>query len=132
MRKIELIGNVCKAPETRETAKGSVCHFDLADFVTPEKSDFYSISAWGKQGESCQKYLDKGRKVYVRGDLSATIYTSKGQPKIQLNVNASEVEFLSPAEKTETKPQKKTKENSDGYDQTPDDWATINSSDLPF
>lgn len=132
MRKIELIGNVCKAPETRETAKGSVCHFDLAVYVTPEKSDFYAISAWGKLGESCQKYLDKGRKVYVRGDLSATIYTSKGQPKIQLNVNANEVEFLSPAEKAETKPQKKSKENSDGYDHTPSDWATINSNDLPF
>ena len=132
MRKIELIGNVCKAPETRETAKGSVCHFDLAVYVTPEKSDFYSISAWGKLGESCQKYLDKGRKVYVRGDLSATIYTSHGQPKIQLNVNANEVEFLTPAENTEAKPAKKAKENSDGYNKTAEDELTAYSGDLPF
>lgn len=133
MRKIELIGTICKKPEMRTTQTGKdVCSFDVAVYVNPEKSDFYRIGAWGKQGESCYKWLDKGKKVYVRGDLSVSIYEGKNGAKINLDVSASEVEFLSPAEKAETKPQKKSKENSDGYDHTPDDWATINSSDLPF
>ena len=50
---------------------------------------------------------------------------------MSLDVAADEVEFLSPAEKSE--PQKKSKENSDGYDQTPADaWTNINPGDLPF
>ena len=52
MRKIELIGTICKKPEMRTTQTGKdVCSFDIAVYVNPEKSDFYRISAWGKQGE---------------------------------------------------------------------------------
>jgi single-strand DNA-binding protein len=133
MRKIEIIGNICKAPETRETASGkTVTYFTVAVNVKEDKSDFYQVNAWGKLGEICAKHLDKGRKVYVRGNLDVSLYSAHERTNYQLTVTADEVEFLSPAEKAETKPQKKSKENSDGYDQTPDDWATINSNDLPF
>ena len=85
MRKIELIGTICKKPEMRTTQTGKdVCSFDIAVYVNSEKSDFYRISAWGKQGESCYKWLDKGKKVYVRGDLSASIYEGKNGAKIIL------------------------------------------------
>ena len=130
MRKIELIGTICKKPEMRTTQTGKdVCSFDIAVYVNPEKSDFYHISAWGKQGESCYKWLDKGKKVYVRGDLSVSIYEGKNGAKINLDVSASDVEFLSPKDEEP----KRKKENSDGYDHTPDEGFTdIDTSDLPF
>lgn len=129
MRKIELIGTICKKPEMRTTQTGKdVCSFDIAVYVNPEKSDFYRISAWGKQGESCYKWLDKGKKVYVRGDLSVSIYEGKNGAKINLDVSASEVEFLSPKDaETATVSQGKVK---------PDDpmqgFTDINQDDLPF
>lgn len=129
MRKIELIGTICKKPEMRTTQTGKdVCSFDIAVYVNPEKSDFYRISAWGKQGESCYKWLDKGKKVYVRGDLSVSIYEGKNGAKINLDVSASEVEFLSPKESdSATVSQGKVK---------PDDpmqgFTDINTDDLPF
>ena len=129
MRKIELIGTICKKPEMRTTQTGKdVCSFDIAVYVNPEKSDFYRISAWGKQGESCYKWLDKGKKVYVRGDLSVSIYEGKNGAKINLDVSASEVEFLSPKDAdTATVSQGKVK---------PDDpmqgFTDINQDDLPF
>jgi single-stranded DNA-binding protein len=97
-------------------------------YVNPEKSDFYRISAWGKQGESCYKWLDKGKKVYVRGDLSVSIYEGKNGAKINLDVSASEVEFLSPKDaETATVSQGNVK---------PDDpmqgFTDINQDDLPF
>ena len=129
MRKIELIGTICKKPEMRTTQTGKdVCSFDIAVYVNPEKSDFYRISAWGKQGESCYKWLDKGKKVFVRGDLSVSIYDGKNGAKINLDVSASEVEFLSPKDAdTATVSQGKVK---------PEDpmqgFTDINTNDLPF
>ncbi len=128
-RKIELIGTICKKPEMRTTQTGKdVCSFDIAVYVNPDKSDFYRISAWGKQGESCYKWLDKGKKVYVRGDLSVSIYEGKNGAKINLDVSASEVEFLSPKDaETATVSQGKVK---------PDDpmqgFTDINTDDLLF
>ena len=128
MRKIELIGTVCKKPEMRTTQTGKdVCSFDIAVYVNPDKSDFYRISAWGKQGESCYKWLDKGKKVYVRGDLSVSIYEGKNGAKINLDVSASEVEFLSPKDE-----EPKNATVSKGKI-TPDEGFTdIDTSDLPF
>ena len=140
MNRITLIGNLTSDPETRTTPSVvTVCSFTIAvnrRFANSDgerQTDFFRINAWRQLGEICAKHLAKGRKVAVVGELQARLYDAKnGEKRMSLDVAADEVEFLSPAEKAETKPQKKSKENSDGYDQTPDDWATINSSDLPF
>ena len=140
MNKITLIGNLTNDPEMRATPSGvTVCTFNVAvnrRFANSDGdriTDFFRINAWRQLGESCAKHLAKGRKVAVVGELQARLYDAKnGEKRMSLDVAADEVEFLSPAEKAETKPQKKSKENSDGYDHTPDDWATINSNDLPF
>lgn len=138
MNKIILIGNVSTDPETRDLQNGkTVCTFNLAvnqkypnangDKVT----DFFRVNAWGKLGENCMKYLAKGRKAAVSGELQARLYDAKnGQQRLSLDVQADEVEFLSPAENTQTKQRKK--ENSDGYDKTAIDELTAFSGDLPF
>ena len=140
MNKLTIIGNLTNDPEMRATPSGvTVCAFTVAvnrRFANSDGdriTDFFRVNAWRQLGESCGKYLAKGRKVAVVGELQARTYQAKdGSTRMSLDVAADEVEFLSPAEKAETKPQKKSKENSDGYDHTPDDWATINSNDLPF
>ena len=141
MNKLTIIGNLTNDPEMRATPSGvTVCAFTVAvnrRFANSDGdriTDFFRVNAWRQLGESCGKYLAKGRKVAVAGELQARTYQAKdGSTRMSLDVAADEVEFLSPAEKAETKPQKKSKENSDGYDHTPDDeWATINSNDLPF
>ena len=140
MQRIIFTGNLTADPEMRSTPSGvTVCSFTVAvnrRFANSDGdriTDFFRVNAWRQLGESCGKYLAKGRKVAVVGELQARLYDAKnGEKRMSLDVAADEVEFLSPAEKAETKPQKKSKENSDGYDHTPDEWATINSSDLPF
>ena len=136
MNRITLIGNLTKDPETRTTPNGNtVCTFTVAvnrKKVSEPQTDFFRVNAWGKLGELCGRFLNKGRKVAVVGELQARTYESNGQTRLSLDVVADEVEFLTPAENAEAKHAKKAKENSDGYDHTPDEWATINSSDLPF
>ena len=136
MNRIILIGNVSTDPEQRTTSNGkSVCSFNLAvnrkysNADGDRQTDFFRINAWGKLGDSCAKYLSKGRKVAVSGELQARLYDARnGQQRLALDVQADEVEFLSPAETAQTKPAKPTKPAH--TDET--DFLDIDTGDLPF
>ena len=100
MNKIILIGNLTRDPESRTTPSGhTVCNFDIAVNERRGGQDtttYFRISAWDRTGESCQRYLSKGRKVFVAGPLSARTYQANdGTTRVSLEVNANDVEFLS-------------------------------------
>lgn len=101
MNKIVIIGNLTGAPELRVTQSGvSVCQFTVA--VNGRRKDdgatFFRVTVWRALGETCHKYLDKGRKVMVCGAVSASAYTGRdGKPRASLEVTAEDVEFLSSA-----------------------------------
>lgn len=103
MNKLAIIGNLTRDPETRTTSNGyTVCSFTVAvnrrgavANGQPE-ADFFRVSAWNKLGENCQRYLAKGRKVYVSGPVSVNTYTGNdGNTRFSLEVRADDVEFLS-------------------------------------
>lgn len=138
MNKIILIGNVSTDPEQRTTSTGkSVCAFNLAvnrkysGTDGERKTDFFRINAWGKLGDNCMKYLSKGRKVAVSGEIQPRLYDAKdGQQRMALDVQADEVEFLSPAESA-PKPAKPAKPKQDDS-ALQDELAGFNRDDLPF
>ena len=111
MQRIIFTGNLTADPEMRSTPSGvTVCAFTVAvnrRFANSDGdriTDFFRVNAWRQLGESCGKYLAKGRKVAVVGELQARTYQAKdGSTRMSLDVAADEVEFLSPAEKAETK-----------------------------
>ena len=105
MNKITLIGNLTRDPEVRATPNGiTVCTFTIAvnrRFANKEtgerETDFFRINAWRQLGENCAKYLAKGRKVAVIGELQARTYEANdGTTRMSLEVQADEVEFLTP------------------------------------
>lgn len=100
MNKLTIIGNLTRDPETRVTQSGSsVCSFTVAvnRRGQDDKTDFFRVSAWNKTGETCQKYLAKGRKVAVTGPVSVSTYTGQdGKTYANLEVMAQDVEFLTP------------------------------------
>ena len=135
MNRITLIGNLTNDPEIRSTQTGkNVCTFTIAvnrKKVSEPQTDFFRINAWNGLADTCARFLNKGKKVAVVGELQARTYEDKqGKTRLSLDVSADEVEFLSPKEE---KP-KKEKENSDGYDHTADlaVFTDIRSDDLPF
>lgn len=104
MNKLTIIGNLTKNPELRTTSAGKeVCTFTVAvnrrktgNNQQPE-ADYFRVSAWDGLAKSCGQFLAKGRKVAVIGSVSVhTFQTQTGETKAQLEVNASDVEFLSP------------------------------------
>ena len=139
MNRITLIGNLTADPEIRSTQTGkNVCTFTSAvnrKKVSEPQTDFFRINAWNGLADTCARFLSKGKKIAVIGELQARTYEDKqGKTRLSLDVSADEVEFLSPKEDA-PKP-KKDRENSDGYDRTAEDelsaFSTINSGDLPF
>ena len=123
MNKITLIGNLTSDPEKRATNNGtSVTSFTIAvnRRGQDKQTDFFRINAWRGLADTCAKFLAKGRKVAVVGELQARTYEAKDcKTKVSLDVQADEVEFLSPAEQKQEKP--KT-----------DEWQDISSKDLPW
>ena len=98
MNKLYIIGNVTHTPELKNTPNGvPVCSFSVAVNRRYKDALFYRVTAWRGLGETCAKYLQKGKKVAVIGELDLRTYTGRdGMEKTALEVTASDIEFLSP------------------------------------
>lgn len=74
-------------------------------FAKEKTTDFFNIKAFGKTAEAMEKYLHKGSKVFVEGDLQTDEYTDKsGVKKQTTSITVSAWEFAdskSEGEKTE-------------------------------
>ena len=101
MNKLIAVGNLVANPELRSTPNGiPVCTFTIA--VNGRKQDepatFFRVTAWRQLGENCNRYLAKGKKVFVSGPVSVSTYTAKdGTTRASMEITADDVEFLSPA-----------------------------------
>lgn len=138
MNKIFIIGNLTRDPEMRTTQSGvSVCTFTVAvnrrrasnAEAGQTEADFFRVSAWRQLGENCNRFLAKGRKVGVVGTLTLQNYTGNdGQQRASLEVQADEVEFLTPrSEQGDVRPMQSSSpmQQSNGFVQVDED-------DLPF
>ena len=129
MNKITLIGNLTASPEVRSTPNGiTVASFTIAvdrrfkDASGEKKTDFFRINAWRQLGDRCARYLAKGRKVAVVGELQARTYEAKdGTVRMSLDVQADEVEFLSPKQQGNDEPAPE----ANGF-------TDVDASDVPF
>ena len=104
MNKVFLIGNLTRDPENSETSSGvPVCRFAIAvnrNYTGSDgtrETDFFNITVWRQLAENCGKYLKKGSKVAVIGQLQNRSYEDKdGIRRTVTDIVASEIEFLTP------------------------------------
>ena len=104
MNKVMLIGNLTKDPDVRTTAGGaSVTTISIAvnrrfkDKSGERVTDYFRVVAWNKLADICGKYLVKGSKVSVSGELQTKDYEAKdGTKRYVTEILADEVEFLTP------------------------------------
>jgi len=103
VNKIILVGNLAADPEVRQTSKGTtVATFPVAtnrDFTSngekKKVTDFHRVVAWGKLGEICGKYLEKGKAVYIEGLVLNRAYEKDGERRYVTEIRADEVNMLS-------------------------------------
>lgn len=104
MNKIFLVGNLTKAP-TKQVVKDdcTVVRFVLAVnrvYGDRQTSDYFPVVVWRGLADTCAKYLKKGSKVCLIGNLQTNSYEAKdGSKRYSIEVVADEIQFLSGAGK---------------------------------
>lgn len=102
MNSVVLIGRLTRDPELSYTPSNqtAVCHFSIA-VDRPRRNgedqgaDFIRITVWGRQAETCDRYLSKGRQVAVLGRIQTGSYKNReGVTVYTTDVVADRVEFL--------------------------------------
>ena len=83
---IHIIGNLTRDPESHPTRTGTtVCNMNVAvnsvtrkrmadgSFNSEKTTDYFRVTVFGTEAENCLKYLKKGRKIAVHGELSISV-----------------------------------------------------------
>src|ERR1700688_586303 len=103
LNRVSLIGNLGKDPEVRQTQSGmSVGTLRIGVTERKKEGDDYkdhtewvSVVCFGKTAENAQKYLQKGRQIFVEGRLQTRTWEDKtGQTRYTTEVLANQVLFL--------------------------------------
>lgn len=109
MNHVILIGRLARDPELSYTpnTQTAVCRFTIAvdrpkrsgdaqgDGDYAKSADFIRITTWGRQAETCDRYLAKGRQVAVLGHIATGSYKNRnGETVYTTDVVADRVEFL--------------------------------------
>src|ERR1700760_4293768 len=105
INRVVLTGNLTRDPELRATPGGTqVCSLRIAsntrrkDSSTGEwadKPNYFSVNVWGAQGESCSRFLAKGRGVAIDGRLEWREWQDQsGNKRESVEIIADGVQFL--------------------------------------
>ena len=122
------IGRLTKDPDVRFSQEGTcVARYTVAidRGFKKDETDFIPCVAFGKQGEFAQKYLAKGKKIFVSGRIQTGSYLNKNGTRIyttEVIVDGQEFVESKGAERQEEPPK------SEGFMEIPDGT----DEELPF
>lgn len=111
INKCLFIGNLTRDPEVRYSQSGqAVVSFAIACNETwkdkegqkQERVEFVNITAFGKLGEICEKYLQKGKQVYIEGRMQTDKYEKDGRDVYSTKIIASQMTMLRQKEQGQT------------------------------
>lgn len=144
VNRVILIGNVGKDPEVKYLDNNvAVAKFTLAtsesylDSKTNERketTEWHNIVAWRGLAEVAQKYITKGKQIYVEGKITTRSWEKEGQKFYATDIVAQQIMLLG---KKDDVPGSYTKPQTDSTQSTPaanpvNIETKDESSDLPF
>jgi single-strand DNA-binding protein len=104
VNKVILVGNLGRDAELRYTPGGAaVATLNLATTEVwndrnnqrQEKTEWHRVVLWGKQAESLQEYLTKGKQIYVEGRLQTRQWDDKdGNKRYTTEIKCDRVTLL--------------------------------------
>jgi single-strand DNA-binding protein len=105
VNKVILVGNLGRDAELRYTQGGAaVATLNLATTETwndkegqrQEKTEWHRVVLWGKQAETLNQYLQKGKQIYVEGRLQTRQWDDKdGNKRYTTEIRGDRVVLLS-------------------------------------
>jgi len=134
--KLIIVGHLGRDPEMRYTPSGQAVtrltvaanrNYTDSNGQQIKETIWFNVSVWGKQAESCNQYLQKGRMVLVEGELRPDRETGRpriwtradGSSSASYDINGRNVRFLS----TKGAVQEEAKEAEEG---------DLGEEDIPF
>ena len=103
VNKVILVGRLGADPELRSTPSGAqMCSLSIATSETwvkdgkrEEKTEWHRVVLWSRQAELAQKYLKKGRMVYIEGKLQTRSWQDQqGQKRYTTEIVANNLQFI--------------------------------------
>jgi single-strand DNA-binding protein len=105
VNKVILVGHLGADPEVRYTQGGTPVanlrvatnesYNDKTSGERVEKTEWHRVVAWGKLAEIVGQYLNKGRQIYVEGQLQTRQWQDKeGNTRYSTEVRASDIVML--------------------------------------
>lgn len=132
LNKVMLIGHVGKEPDVRYIENGvATASLSLATHTpgytlpggtqVPERTEWHRVLLWRRQAEIVERYVHKGDKLYVEGQLRTRNFTDKqGKTHYVTEVWAERLELLTLRADRSTEPA------------APNPPTVAEPSDLPF
>lgn len=141
LNKVMLIGNVGSDPDIRYIDSG-VCtaRIRLATSTpgytlpggtqVPERTEWHNICLWRRLAEVAERYVHKGDKLYIEGQLRTRSYTDKaGNTRYVTEIWADNMEMLTPKAQSKApnapEPQEQSKAQADTHTETQGGEATF-------
>ena len=100
LNRVLLLGNLGADPELRVTQGGqAILKLRLAttesyldrNNTRQERTEWHSVTLWGKRGEALSKFLSKGERIFVEGSLRTSSYEKDGEKRYRTEVVASNI-----------------------------------------
>ena len=135
INKVILIGNMGKNPETKTFENGSKkVSFTLAtteiykdkDGTRKELTEWHNVVCWRTLADFAEKYLAKGRKIYVEGKLHTRTWDDDKGKHYMTEVYANTITLL---DKVENKP---TEQKVESAAQEPYTETAVDDGPFPF
>ena len=103
INKVTILGNLGADPELRTSGGGlAICKLRVATTSRVKRGDqwedvteWHRVTCFGNTAENANKYLSKGRQVYIEGRIQTSKYQDKdGNDRYSTEIVANEVKFL--------------------------------------
>ncbi len=100
LNRVFLLGNLGADPDLKVTGGGqAILKLRIAttesyldrNNTRQERTEWHSVTMWGKRGEGLSKILAKGDRVCVEGSLRTSSYEKDGEKRYRTEVNATNV-----------------------------------------
>lgn len=100
LNKVMLLGNLGADPELKVTGGGqAVLKLRIATSesfldrqnVRQERTEWHSVTVWGNRAKALAKFLAKGERLFVEGQLRTSVYEKDGEKRYRTEVVATNV-----------------------------------------
>ena len=100
LNKVMLLGNLGADPELKVTPSGqAILKLRLATTETyldksnvrQERTEWHSVTVWGKRGEALAKILAKGSSIFVEGGIRTSSYEKDGEKRYRTEIVANNI-----------------------------------------